>query len=148
MPTRDQIFLGSFGTPPATIAVDPANAHLGRVSTPYPNMAASAASNNIPGIYMSFTPEMWKDRVAVPTNQGQRGGIAARQSMMYDPRNSPARSQMVQSYTSPIQTFASSNTWQVASGQSSKGTRQRQPSTKLVSPFESLPIPTRMPWDV
>ncbi len=139
--TRDQVFLQSFGTPPPTI--DP---H--KVVNPYPSVAIAQAAQGVPNYYIPLNPEIWKSYVAYPTNQGQRAAIAQRQSMMFDPRNSPSRSQFVENYTDPIQTFVAGNTWETPSGLSSKGERMRQPSTRAVSPFASVPIPTRMPWDL
>jgi hypothetical protein len=94
-----------------------------------------------------MVPEVAKANFLAPSNQGHRAALDSRQSMMYDPRNNPSRSQMSEGYTQPIQQFAASNTWQIA-GQTSVGQRAKQPSTKFVSPFSSLPIPTRMPWDL
>lgn len=97
--------------------------------------------------YSRLNPSIAKAYFIAPTNQGQRAGKASRQSLMYDPRNSPSRSQFMQGYTPPLQVFASSNTWQIA-GATSKGTRAKQPSLKFVSPFGRNPIPVRMPWDL
>jgi hypothetical protein len=97
--------------------------------------------------YGGFVPEIAKANFIAPSNQGHRAAIDSRQSLMYDPRNSPSRSQFSEGYTQAIQVFAASNTWQIA-GETSKGTRAKQPSTKFVSPFASLPIPVRMPWDL
>ena len=152
---RDQTFLDSFGRTSPILAKDTesllkGNAGLGRAMQPSPGVASSlqSASHNM-GMYIAINPEIWKSYVAAPTNQGQRAAIAARQSMMYDPRNSPSRSQFSQGYTAPIQSFKSNNTWQTPTGsEPSGGLRQRQPSLKAVSPFVSAPIPTRMPWDL
>lgn len=148
--TRDEAFLDSYGSPPPTISPDShgENRGLGRVGFPYPNVDASYASHAIPLIYIPLNPEIAKSYVISPTNQGQRAAIASRQSMMYDPRNSPARDQKSEGYTTPVQEFVSVNEWQTPSGLSSKGERTRQPSTKAVSPFARVPIPTRMPWDL
>jgi hypothetical protein len=97
--------------------------------------------------YAGLSVEVAKANFIYPTNQGHRAAVDSRQSMMFDPRNNPARMQFQEGYTAPIQLFASSNTWQIA-GQTSVGTRAKQPSTKFVSPFSSLPIPVRMPWDL
>jgi len=140
--TRDEAFLQTFGTPPPTISPH-------TVVTPYPSgVAVAQAAQGIPNYYIPLNPEIAKAYVIAPTNQGQRAAIAQRQSMMFDPRNSPSRSQFVQGYTDPIQSFVGTNTWETPSGLSSKGDRMRQPSTKAVSPFASVPIPTRMPWDL
>lgn len=61
-----------------------------------------------------------------------------------DPRDNPSRSQFSQGYTAPFQYFASSNTWQTPSGQTSRGRRARQPSTKLAGPQAVIPV--QMPW--
>ena len=145
----DQNFLDSYGKPPPTIATSPFNGSLGRQSTLSPNVAASlqTASHDM-RMYIGINPEIWKSYVAVPTNQGQRAAVAQRGSMMFDPRNSPSRSQFSEGYTIPIQNFSAYNTWNTPSGQTSVGKRLSQPSTKAVSPFASAPIPTRMPWDV
>lgn len=97
--------------------------------------------------YAPFTVEVAKANFIHPTTQGRRASLASRQTQMYDPRNSPSRSQFSERYTDALQVFASSNTWQIA-GQTSKGTRAKQPSIKFVSPFSSMPIPIRMPWDL
>lgn len=98
--------------------------------------------------YGGFVPEIAKANFLAPSNQGHRAAIDSRRSLMYDPRNSPSRSQFAQGYTQPIQVFAASNTWQLSGPTDSPGTRAKQPSTKFVSPFTSLPIPVRMPWDL
>lgn len=152
---KDQTFLNSFGRLYPILSEDVQIAlrddgTLGRVNARPPNIAASmqSASHDMRG-YINLNPEIWKAYVAIPTNQGARGGRAARASMMYDPRNSPSRSQFQEGYTAPIQTFQSNNTWQTPTGsEPSGGLRMRQPSLKAVSPFVSAPIPTRMPWDL
>lgn len=99
--------------------------------------------------YIGINPEIAKSYVIEPTAQGQRGAMQQRQSMMFDPRNSPSRSQFQQGYTEPIQQFAASNTWQIAAGSDSVSKPARQPSLKQVSPFtSSAPISTKMPWDL
>jgi hypothetical protein len=98
--------------------------------------------------YSSFVPEVAKANFIAPSNQGHRAALDSRQSMMYDPRNSPSRSQFSEGYTQAIQVFAASNTWQLTGPVDSPGTRAKQPNQKFVSPFSSLPIPTRMPWDL
>ncbi len=146
--TRDQAFLRSFGAPPPTIRPDAGESTLGHASLPYEDRVL-ATHGQTPSInYIGVNPEIAKSYVINPTNQGQRAAIASRQSMMYDPRDNPSRSQMSQGYTDPAQEFVATNTWQTPSGLSSKGERQRQPSTKEVSPFGRVPIPTRMPWDL
>lgn len=98
--------------------------------------------------YASFVPEVAKANFIAPSNQGHRGALNSRQSLMFDPRNSPSRSQFSEGYTAPIQVFAASNTWQLAGPVDSPGTRAKQPNQKFVSPFSSLPIPVKMPWDL
>jgi len=146
--TRDQAFLRSFGSPPPTIRPDVGQSHLGHTGLPYEQILKASHGIASSVAYIPLNPEIAKSYVIAPTNQGQRGGIAARQSMMYDPRNTPSRSQKQEGYTEPVQVFASQNSWQTPIGLSSKGERERQPSTKLVSPFSNLPIATRMPWDL
>lgn len=146
--TRDQAFLRSFGSPPPTIRPDVGQSHIGHVGLPYEAYMKATHGISSSIAYIPMNPEIAKSYVIHPTNQGQRGAIASRQSMMYDPRNSPSRSQKSEGYTDPAQIFASSNTWQTPSGLSSKGERLSQPSTKVVSPFSNLPIATRMPWDL
>jgi hypothetical protein len=146
--TRDQAFLRGEGSPPPTIRPDVGYSNLGHAGLPYEEQVIAAHAQTPSLLYVGINPSIAKAYLIAPTNQGQRGGIAARQSMMYDPRNSPARSQMSEGYTDPAQVFRASNTWQTPSGLSSKGERERQPSTKAVSPFARVPIPTRMPWDL
>jgi hypothetical protein len=99
--------------------------------------------------YGGFVPEIAKANFIAPTNQGHRAAIDSRESMMYNPRNSPSRSQFSEGYTEAIQVFAASNTWQLAGPQDvNNGVRPKQPNQKFVSPFSSLPIPVRMPWDL
>ena len=97
--------------------------------------------------YAGFVPEIAKANYIAPTTQGQRALDNSDFSRMAQPRNNPSRSQFVEGYTSAIQVFAASNTWQIA-GATSVGTRAKQPSTKFVSPFSNLPIPVAMPWDL
>ena len=97
--------------------------------------------------YAGFVPEVAKANYLAPSNQGRRLQNDYNAVRMDTPRNNPSRSQFLQGYTQAIQVFASSNTWQIA-GQTSVGVRAKQPSTKFVSPFSSLPIPTAMPWDL
>ena len=95
---------------------------IGRALNQFPINAAARAFNLQRGIAQS------------PTNGAMENG----------PRNTPSRSQFSQGYTAPFQYFASSNTWQTPSGQSSRGRRAVQPSTKFAGP--RAPIPTAMPW--
>jgi len=142
-------YLDSYGRPAPVVS--PVVGHVGMnylPAVPSPNMDAGLASRGVPNFYIPMNIEIAKAYVVNPTNQGQRGGIAARQTMMMDPRNSPSRSQFSEGYTIPIQQFTSNNTWQTPSGQNTAGVPQRQPSTKFVSPFSAPPIPTRMPWDL
>lgn len=154
MPTRDQTFLT-----PLTVVLPTRVVHtdipgrLVRASDPEvlnaPLNAGPQAQLSLAGqSYIPLNSTIWKSYVPNPTNQGQRAAVAQRQSMMFDPRNSPARMQFSEGYTAPLQLFASSNVWQTPNGQTSRGKRIKQPSIKQVSPFASLPIPTRMPWDL
>lgn len=146
---RDQAFLQTFGTPPPTIAPNVGFTGMGYTSMdPHPNQNAANAALGVPLYYIGINPELYKSYVGVPTNQGQRGGIAARQSMMFDPRNSPSRSQKSEGYTIPVQTFRSTNPWQTPTNQNTAAAVRSQPSTKFASPFSTDPIPTRMPWDL
>lgn len=79
--------------------------------------------------------------------QGARLHRNGFQTMFYQPRNNPSRSQISEGYTQPMQVFASSNTWNTVQSQTTVGKPNAQPSVKLASPFH-LPIPTRMPWDL
>ena len=99
--------------------------------------------------YSGFVPEVAKANFINPSNQGHNALMqGANWSRMAMPRNSPSRSQFSEGYTQPLQVFAASNTWQLAGPVDSPGTRAKQPNQKFVSPFSSLPIPTRMPWDL
>lgn len=142
--TRDGTLLQDEGSSPPVIRQD-------HKPKPYDPQARTNqivdASTGVPNRYMAFTPQLAKAYAINPTNQSQRAAIAQRMSMMYDPRNSPSRSQIQEAYTDPIQDFKSGNTWNADSGLSSKGARLRQPSTKAASPFVSAPILVRMPWD-
>ena len=147
--TRDQVFLDDSGVPSTNVQPFIASDHRGLITYPLPNVDASLGSKGIPNFYIPINPEIAKAYVINPTNQGQRGGVAARQSMMNDPRNSPSRSQKSEGYTVPIQQFGAQITWETPSGQHTAGKLPTQPSTKLASPFStSSPIATRMPWDV
>jgi hypothetical protein len=116
---------------------------------PMPNADASMAAFGIPVYYGALNLSIAKSYTIHPTNQGQRGGIASRQAMMFDPRNSPSRSQFNEGYTVPIQQYGATLLWDTPSGQHTAGKRQVQPSTKLASPFSTnVPIKTRMPWDL
>ncbi len=143
--TRDETFTRSYGSPPPTISEN-------RVVNPYPKQdiakMTALAAQGVPNYYAPINVEIAKSYYIHPTNQGQRAAVAQRQSMMIDPRNNPSRSQFLQGYTNPIQVLSAGNTWNGDSGLSSKGQRTRQPSTKAVSPFASVPIPVRMPWDL
>lgn len=114
--------------------------------TPGPNVQIDYGAQQTQ-YYAGIVPEIAKANYLAPSNQGRHLQDNYNFSRMADPRNSPSRSQYLQGYTQAIQVFAASNTWQVA-GQTSVGVRAKQPSTKFVSPFASLPIPTAMPWDL
>ena len=94
-------------------------------------------------------PEIAKANGVNPSNQGHLAlGQMMAAYMPMAPDQAPARSQKMEGYTAPLQQFSASNTYQIA-GQTSVGVRQTQPRTnKFVSPFSSMPIPTRMPWDL
>lgn len=79
--------------------------------------------------------------------QGARAHRAQYQTMFYQPRNNPARMQISEGYTFPMQVFASSNTWDTLQAQTATSKPATQPSIKLASPFH-MPIPTKMPWDL
>lgn len=99
--------------------------------------------------YAGFVPEIAKANNLNPSNQGHR--LLGVQEANYTPMgasHSPSRSQFSEGYTDAIQVFASSNTWQLAGPVDSPGTRAKQPNQKFVSPFSSLPIPVKMPWDI
>lgn len=149
--TRDQVFLNSFGSPPPTIRPDAGySQHLGQVGGASYDQQISA-SQTFPSTqgYIPLNPEIAKAYVIAPTNQGQRAAVASRESMMHGPANNPSRSQFMTAYTDPLQQFASHIAWSGGEGsQVQSGQRTKQPNQKAVSPFESLPIPTRMPWDV
>ncbi len=147
--TRDQAFLRSFGTPPPTIRPDVGADSLSHVGLNYEQRMRAVHQQTHSQDYIGTNAEIAKAYVIAPTNQGQRGGVAARMSMMYDPRNSPSRSQFMNGYTDPIQVFASRQPWVGAEGaQVKSGRRLKQPNSKAVSAFSSAPIPTRMPWDL
>jgi hypothetical protein len=114
--------------------------------TPGPNVVIDYGAEQT-RFYAGIVPEVAKANYIRPSNQGRMLQDGYNFSRMAQPRNNPASSQMVRGYTDPIQQFAASNTWQIA-GATSKGVRAKQPSTKFVSPFASLPIPVRMPWDL
>lgn len=114
-----------------------------------PTYAPSYGALEATQIYGRLSVEVAKANFLAPTNQGHRAAISSRGSMMYDPRNNPSRSQFQEGYTAPLQLFAASNTYNTPNGATVKsGIRAQQPSTKFVSPFSTLPIPTRMPWDL
>lgn len=148
--TRDQSFLNSFGNPPPLIRPDVGeNSGVSHTGLNYAERMAAIHQQSHSQDYIKDNPEIAKSYVIAPTNQGQRAAVASRMSMMYDPRNSPSRSQFMSGYTTPVQVFASRQSWVGGEGgQVKSGSRLRQPSSKAVSPFSSLPIPTRMPWDL
>lgn len=116
---------------------------------PTPNADAGMAAFGVPIYYGQINLSIAKSYTIHPTNQGQRGGIAARQVMMNEPRNSPSRSQFNEGYTIPVQQFGAQLTWDTPSGQHTAGKHLTQPSTKLASPFATaVPMRTRMPWDL
>jgi hypothetical protein len=97
--------------------------------------------------YAGFVPEVAKANYLNPSNQGRR----AQQQFLdnYTPAlgvNNPSRMQFSEGYTEALQVFAAP--YLINSGGTTVGKRASQPSQKFVSPFSSLPIPTRMPWDL
>ena len=114
--------------------------------TPGPNVTIDYGAEQTK-FYAGIVPEVAKANYLAPSNQGRKLQDNYNFSRMVQPRNNPSRSQFLQGYTQAIQEFAASNTWQIA-GQTSVGTRAKQPSTKFVSPFSNLPIPVAMPWDL
>lgn len=121
----------------------------GGVNAPYaqPTLIPSYGTG-LTDYYAGIVPEIAKANYFVPSNQGHRALKASEFSRMADVHNSPSRSQMMEGYTEAIQQFNATNTYNTPNGQTSVGTRARQPSTKFVSPFSNLPIPTSMPWDL
>lgn len=113
----------------------------------HPGYGASAADT---AFNARMVPEIAKANYLAPSNQGRRLRGIYDQALQAPPSGSqaPARSQMAEGYTDAIQVFASSNTWQLSGPSDSPGSRAKQPSLKFVSPFESNPIPTKMPWDI
>lgn len=147
--TRDQAFTRTFGDPPPVIRPDAGVPQfLDNPGMSYAQQVAASHTYTPALAYMPINLSIQKSRVIHPTNQSQRAAVASRQVMMDDPRDVPSRSQKVEAYTSPAQLFAATNTWNDQRGTSSRGTRQKQPSLKTVSPFSRLPIPVRMPWDL
>lgn len=121
-----------------------------KVRNPNPTPAVyQPYGTNLTRFYAGFVPEVAKANYLNPSNQGKRAlGI---QEANYTPagaNHNPSRSQFSEGYTDPIQMFAASNTWQLAGPTDSPGSRAKQPSQKFVSPFSSLPIPVKMPWDL
>lgn len=148
-PTPDQKFSETFGVVAPLTAPQQTYEVRSVQGYPNPNTDASMSAQGIPNYYVPLNIEIAKSYVIHPTNQGQRGGIAARQVMMNDPRNSPSRSQFNEGYTIPIQQYGAQITWETPSAQNTAGKLPTQPSMKLASPFTSAaPIPTRMPWDL
>lgn len=119
-------------------------------------VSATVAQPNVPveygalqsQFYAGFVPEVRKANYINPSTQGHRALGQAMGSYRGWGANTPSRSQFSEGYTEPIQVFAASNTWQLVGPTDSPGTRAKQPNQKFVSPFSSLPIPTRMPWDL
>lgn len=122
----------------------------GQVAQPVsiPSYGAYAAMQQ--GFYAGFVPEIAKANLINPSNQGHRALADIKSGYFGVIGNAkPSRSQFSEGYTQPIQVFAASNTWQLAGpNDNNNGVRPKQPNQKYVSPFSSLPIPTRMPWDL
>jgi hypothetical protein len=147
--TRDQAFTRSFGEPPPTIRPDAGVPQfLNNPGMSYDQQVAAMHTYTPSVAYIPINLSIAKSYVIHPTNQGQRAAIAQRQTMMFEPRGNPARSQVSQGYTAPAQLFEATNTWNTPTGKTSRGKRRSQPSVKDVSPFSRLPITTRMPWDL
>lgn len=157
MPTGKIIFPGGVSSPSIQVPYIPQSSKGVRGSkisngggvnatAPQPNVTISYGTG-LNRFYASFIPEIAKANYLAPSNQGRRALDSFNFSRMVDPRDNPSRSQFVEGYTDALQQFAASNTWQIA-GATSVGVRAKQPSTKFVSPFSSLPIPVRMPWDL
>src|SRR4051812_24625216 len=95
-PQRDGIHLDDDGVTENRGIV---TSHLGYIpNAPTPNTDAALGSHGVPNFYAAINPEIAKSYIINPTNQGQRAGIASRQVMMNDPRNSPSRSQKSEGY--------------------------------------------------
>lgn len=149
--TRDQAFLNPTGSPPPNVAENVGHSSdLGHIALPYAMLMRASQPQRVNSQqFIGMNPEIAKSYVIHPTNQGQVAAVAQRQSMMYDPRNNPSRSQFQEGYTQPIQQFAAPQSYVGAEGaQVQSGMVIKQPSSKAVSPFSRLPIPTRMPWDL
>lgn len=122
-----------------------------KVPPPQPSIGPGyGASARDTAFYATFIPEIAKANFIAPSNQGRHLRGIYDQALQAPPSGSqaPSRSQMSEGYTDALQEFAASNTWQLAGPTDSPGTRAKQPSTKFVSPFSSLPIPVKMPWDL
>lgn len=120
----------------------------GNAVTPQPDVTINYGTQNY-GYYAGIVPEVAKANLLAPSNQGRKMQNSFVAAMTPESANhSPSRSQFSEGYTDALQVFAASNTWQLAGPVDSPGSRAKQPSTKFVSPFSSLPIPTRMPWDL
>lgn len=160
MPTGKMIFAGGLSPLPINAPYIPGNPRGVRDGANSAGTAGGNAPQAAPGVMMDYgtehlvyyagiVPEIAKANFVAPSNQGrqmQNQFLAA----MTPPQgsNQPSRSQFSEGYTAAIQVFAASNTYQLGGPQDLVGTRATQPSTKFVSPFSSLPIPVRMPWDL
>ena len=163
MPTGKITFPGGLSAPSIAVPFIPANP-FGVRDGNNSNMAAGSGVTGAvtPGpsvvidygaqqtkFYAGFVPEVAKANYLAPSNQGRVAQNNFNAVRMDTPRNNPSRSQFLQGYTQAIQAFAATNTWNTPNGASvTSGKRASQPSTKFVSPFSSLPIPTAMPWDL
>ena len=139
------------GTRGATISDDGSGKDKsagGRAPTPQPPVQLNYGTH-MEAFYAGIVPEIAKANFLSPSNQGRMAQSEFVDAMTPESANhNPSRSQMSEGYTDALQAFAASNTWQLAGPTDSPGTRAKQPSTKFVSPFETLPIPTKMPWDL
>jgi len=138
------------GSPAGVRGASISDATSQKVHNPNPQPTAyQPYGTDLTAFYAGIVPEVAKANYLSPSNQGRRA--LANQQDAYTPESAnhnPSRSQFSEGYTDAIQVFASSNTWQLAGPTDSPGSRAKQPSTKFVSPFSSLPIPVKMPWDL
>ncbi len=159
MPTGRITFPGGVSSPSIATPTIPGNPRgvrdgsnsrgaAGGSPIPQPNIDPGYGTG-LEAFYAGFVPEIAKANYLAPSNQGRRLQTVYKESMIAPSgSNSPSRSQKVEGYTDAIQVFAASNTWQLAGPTDSPGSRAKQPSQKFVSPFSSLPIPVKMPWDI
>ena len=158
MPTGRITFPGGVSAPSIHVPIIPGNARGvkdganssydagGRGVNPQPNIDPGYGTG-LNAFYATFVPEIAKANFVNPSNQGRLAEENIRSGYMPAKGvNTPSRSQFSEGYTAAIQVFSAPDLR--AAGGTSTGKRASQPSTKFVSPFSSLPIPTRMPWDL